>query len=46
MDEQNDFIQEYFDSIGNFDNRYLISNIAFLAKKIACASEKLKICLV
>lgn len=33
MDEQNDFIQEYLDSIGNFDNRYLISNIAFLAKK-------------
>lgn len=33
MDKQNDFIQEYLDSIGNFDNRYLISNIAFLAKK-------------
>ena len=29
---QNDYIQEYLNSIGDFDNRILISNIAFLAK--------------
>lgn len=33
MDEQDCFIREYLDSIGDFDNRFLISNIAFLAKK-------------
>lgn len=33
MDEQDCFIREYLDSIGDFDNRFLISNIAFLARK-------------
>ena len=31
-ERQNDYIQEYLNSIGDFDNRILISNIAFLAK--------------
>lgn len=33
LDEQDGFIRDYLDSIGNFDNHYLISNITFLAKK-------------
>ena len=33
MEEQNGFIGDYLNSIGEFDNRFLISNISFLAKK-------------
>ena len=30
-ERQNDYIQEYLNSIGDFDNRILISNIAYIA---------------
>lgn len=33
MQEQEDYIQGYLDSIGEFDNSYLVSNINYLAKK-------------
>lgn len=33
LEEQDGYIREYLDAIGDFDNRFLIGNIAFLAKK-------------
>lgn len=33
LEEQNDYIKEYLNSIGNFDNYYLINNIIHLSKK-------------
>lgn len=33
LEEQNGYIQEYIDSIGDFDNSCLVGNIAFLTKK-------------
>ncbi len=32
MDQQNGYIQEYLDSISNFDNNVLVSNITYLTK--------------
>lgn len=43
---QNDYIQEYLNSIGNFDNRTLIANITFLAKSNGIRLGELERCLV